>query len=40
MMSRLNYAVEKKVPVTNYGMVISFVNNTLDRVIEPFIKNL
>ena len=40
MISRLNYAVEKKIPITNYGMVISFVNNTLDRVIEPFIKNL
>ena len=40
MISRLNYATEKKVPITNYGMVISFVNNTLDRVIEPFIKNL
>jgi len=40
MISRLNYAVEKKVPITNYGMVISFVNNTLDRVIEPFVKNL
>ena len=40
MISRLNYAVEKKVPITNYGMVISFVNNTLDRVIEPFIKIL
>ncbi len=38
MISRLNYAVEKNVPITNYGMVISFVNNTLDRVIEPFIK--
>lgn len=40
MISRLNYAVEKKVPITNYGMVISFVNNTLDRVTEPFINNL
>ena len=40
MISRLNYAVEKKVPITNYGMVISFVNNTLDRVLEPFIKIL
>ena len=40
MISRLNYATEKKVPITNYGMIISFVNNTLDRVIEPFIKNL
>ncbi|MBR3627226.1 MAG: [Elusimicrobia bacterium] len=40
MISRLNYATEKKVPITNYGMVISFINNTLDRVTEPFIKNL
>ena len=40
MISRLNYATDKKIPITNYGMVISFVNNTLDRVIEPFIENL
>jgi [FeFe] hydrogenase H-cluster maturation GTPase HydF len=40
MISRLNYATGKKVPITNYGMVISFVNNTLDRVTEPFVKNL
>ncbi|MBO7611218.1 MAG: [FeFe] hydrogenase H-cluster maturation GTPase HydF [Elusimicrobia bacterium] len=40
MISRLNYAVNKNVPITNYGMVISFVNNTLDRVIQPFIKNI
>ncbi|MCR4662879.1 MAG: [FeFe] hydrogenase H-cluster maturation GTPase HydF [Endomicrobiaceae bacterium] len=40
MISRLNYATNKNIPITNYGMVISFVNNTLDRVIEPFIKNL
>jgi len=39
MISRLNYAVENNVPITNYGMVISFINNTLDRVIQPFIKN-
>ncbi len=38
MISRLNYAIENNVPITNYGMVISFINNTLDRVIEPFIK--
>lgn len=36
MLSRLNYALEKNVPITNYGMVISFVNDTLDRVIKPF----
>ncbi len=40
MISRLNYAVDKNIPITNYGMVISFVNNTLDRVIQPFIKNI
>ncbi|MDD5101903.1 MAG: [FeFe] hydrogenase H-cluster maturation GTPase HydF [Endomicrobiaceae bacterium] len=39
MISRLNYAVENNVPITNYGMVISFINNTLDRVIEPFTKS-
>lgn len=36
MISRLNYALEKNIPITNYGMVISFVNDTLDRVIKPF----
>ncbi|WP_372521025.1 [FeFe] hydrogenase H-cluster maturation GTPase HydF [Candidatus Ruminimicrobiellum ovillum] len=40
MISRLNYAVNKNIPITNYGMVISFVNNTLDRVIQPFVKNI
>lgn len=40
MISRLNYAADKNIPITNYGMVISFVNNTLDRVIQPFIKNI
>lgn len=39
MICRLNYAVEHNVPITNYGMLISFLNNTLDRVIEPFVKN-
>ena len=40
MISRLNYAADKNIPITNYGMVISFVNNTLDRVIQPFIKSI
>lgn len=40
MISRLNYAAGKNIPITNYGMIISFVNNTLDRVIQPFIKNI
>ena len=38
MISRLNYAIENNVPITNYGLLISFVNNTLDRVIEPFTR--
>ena len=40
MISRLNYVADKNIPITNYGMVISFVNNTLDRVIQPFIKSI
>ncbi len=36
MVSRMNYAVENNVPVTNYGIVLSFVNGVLERVIEPF----
>ena len=39
MFARLNYAKENNIPITNYGMVISFINNTLDRVIKPFIKS-
>ena len=38
MISRLNCAVENNVPITNYGMIISFVNGTLERTIKIFIK--
>ncbi len=37
MMSRQNHAVENKIPITNYGMILSFLNNTFDRVIKPFL---
>ncbi len=36
MISRLNYAVENNVPITNYGMVISFVNGTLERTSKMY----
>ncbi|MDD5020523.1 MAG: [FeFe] hydrogenase H-cluster maturation GTPase HydF [Endomicrobiaceae bacterium] len=36
MISRMNYAVDNEVPITNYGIVLSFVNGVLERVIEPF----
>lgn len=36
MVSRLNFAVENNVPITNYGMVISFVNGTLERTTKIF----
>ncbi len=36
MISRMNYAVENNVPITNYGMVISFVNGTLERTTKIF----
>jgi len=35
MVSRMNYAVNNGVPVTNYGIVLSFVNGVLERVTEP-----
>ncbi len=39
MISRMNYAAENNIPITNYGMVISFVNNTLERVTEIYKNN-
>jgi len=37
MMSRLKFALENGVPVVNYGMVLSFLNNSLSRTTKPFI---
>jgi [FeFe] hydrogenase H-cluster maturation GTPase HydF len=36
MLSRLREAVNKNVPITNYGMAISYFHGVLDRVMEPF----
>ncbi|HOK37123.1 MAG TPA: [FeFe] hydrogenase H-cluster maturation GTPase HydF [Bacteroidales bacterium] len=39
VISRLKPAVEAGVPVTNYGMLIAFVQGIYDRAIEPFVKS-
>jgi [FeFe] hydrogenase H-cluster maturation GTPase HydF len=36
MMSRLKFAVDKGVSITNYGMVLSFLNGNLERTLKPF----
>ncbi len=36
VLSRLKPFIEKKIPVTNYGMTIAYVNGIFDRVISPF----
>ncbi len=38
VISRLKPAVDAGVPVTNYGMLIAFVQGIYDRAIEPFVK--
>ena len=35
MQSRMEYAGEKKVPITNYGVAIAYMNGILKRSIEP-----
>jgi predicted GTPase len=34
--ARMDEALRRGVPITNYGVVISFVHGVLDRVIRPF----
>ena len=36
VLSRIQAAVRAGVPVTNYGMCISFVQGVLERVLTPF----
>ena len=36
MMSRLKYAVDNGVAITNYGMVLSFLNGSIKRTLKPF----
>ncbi len=38
-LSRIVKAVDKNVPITNYGMCISYCNNVYERVLAPFHKN-
>jgi [FeFe] hydrogenase H-cluster maturation GTPase HydF len=39
MLSRIEKAQEAKVPITNYGMVISYIHGIFDRVMKPFAEN-
>jgi [FeFe] hydrogenase H-cluster maturation GTPase HydF len=34
--ARINKAKEKNIPITNYGLCISFLKGVLERVLEPF----
>ena len=38
MMSRLKFAVDNGVAITNYGMTLSFLNGNLKRTLKPFNK--
>ncbi len=37
--NRLKPAINANIPVTNYGMVIAYVQGIFNRAIEPFVKN-
>lgn len=36
--NRLKPALERGIPVTNYGLAIAYMNGILDRAVEPFLK--
>lgn len=36
MINRLNKANEKNIPITNFGVVLAYLNGILDRVSEVF----
>jgi hypothetical protein len=36
MLARLNKAVEKGVPITNYGIAISVMHGVIEKVLEVF----
>lgn len=36
--ARLNRAIEKEIPITNYGMTIAFTTGIFERAIAPFLK--
>ncbi len=39
LVNRLKPAIDHRIPVTNYGMAIAYMQGVYDRAIEPFIKN-
>ena len=40
MQARMGATVEREIPITNYGVAISYLQGVLDRVIEPFAAEL
>lgn len=36
MMSRIDFAVKARVPITNYGIFLAYMHGMLDRVVAPF----
>lgn len=38
LQNRLRQAIEKKIPVSNYGMAIAYVQGIFNRAVEPFIR--
>jgi hypothetical protein len=40
MLSRIQKAKQANIPITNYGVSISYLQGVLDRVLSPFPKAL
>jgi [FeFe] hydrogenase H-cluster maturation GTPase HydF len=40
LQNRLKSAIDKKIPVTNYGMAIAYVQGIFNRAVAPFVKDL
>ena len=40
MLSRIGQAKNKNVPITNYGLAISYFQGVLDRVVKPFLEKV
>jgi predicted GTPase len=39
LVNRLKPAIDKGIPVTNYGMAIAYMQGVYERAIRPFMKN-
>ncbi|MBP5206194.1 MAG: [FeFe] hydrogenase H-cluster maturation GTPase HydF, partial [Bacteroidales bacterium] len=37
LLNRLKPAVERGIPVSNYGMAIAYLNGIFDRAVRPFV---